>query len=75
MLSQKKNKNFKIQKQPLTGFIKNVVLKTFKTLKKSSKWEFFFNKIAAQLPTSFKYPEFTYLDFACNFAKKDRLLS
>ena len=38
------NKKCKIQKQPLTGFLNIVVLKTFKILNKSSKWEFFFNK-------------------------------
>ena len=41
-------------------------MKTFKILKKSSKWEFFFNKFATKLLTWFKYP-----DFACNFVKKD----
>ena len=69
------NKKCKIQKQPLTGFLNIVVLKTFKILNESSKWEFFFNKTGGQLPASFKYPNFAYPDVACNFAKKDLLPS
>ena len=42
----------------MNRFSKNSCSENFQILKKKSKWELFFNKIAAKLPISFKCPEF-----------------